>query len=75
MMKFFDIIDKEIPTFTGIYYDHSINCDEIVLLKCYKPEKLHICGTKLPMVSPVIEGFDVICTSMCNLYPELLCKL
>lgn len=75
MMKFLDIVEKEIPTFNGIYYDHTVKCDEIVLLKHYKPEKIHICGTNVTSLSPIIEGLDVVCIAMTNLYPDLITKL
>lgn len=75
MFKFFDLIDREIKTFKGIYYDNTVKCDEIILLKAYKKDKIHICGTKLTMISPIMEGMDVFCTPMINLYPDMIYKL
>lgn len=75
MFKFLDIIEREIPTYCGNYYDDSVKCDEVALLKCYKNDKTHIRGTKLTMLTPIIEGHDVLCISMANLYPDLYCKL
>lgn len=75
MFDFLDTIEREINTFSGIYYDHNVKSDEILLLKSYKPHKIHIIDTKLTLISPFFEGFDVLSMTFGNLYPELLFKL
>lgn len=75
MFEFLDYIEREINTFAGIYYDHNIKSDEMILLKNYKPHKIHIADTKLTMISPILEGFDVLSMTLTNLYPDLVYKL
>lgn len=75
MFEFLDIIEREIPTFTGIYFDHDVESDEMILLKSYKPKKFFIADTKLSLISPLFEGFDVLSITFTNLYPDIVYKL
>lgn len=75
MFEFLDIIEREIPTFTGIYFDHDVESDEMILLKSYKPKKFFIADTKLSLISPLFEGFDVLSIAFTNLYPDIVYKL
>lgn len=75
MFDFMDLIEREIKTFSGIYYDSSVKSDEILLLKSYKPHKIHIIDTKLTLISPIMEGLDVLSMTLGNLYPDQVYKL
>jgi len=71
LYKLVDVLEKEVKTFTGIYYadDHI---DKIKFLKEKKPEYLYIIGMYTTMMGFFFEGFDAFSMVGMNLYPDLL---
>lgn len=71
LYKFVDVIGKEVPTFSGIYYADG-QIDKVVYLRQKKPEYLYIIGMYTSMGAYMMEGFDAFSMVGMNLYPELL---
>jgi len=72
MLRLLDMLEKEIPTITGMYYRKSTTIDEMVLMKYYKPNMVHVASTMMSMMAPVTEGFETFSMTMMNLLPEMM---
>lgn len=75
MIYFMDFMEKEVPTFAGIYYHHTVLGDEISMMKYYKSKYTHIIDTTMTVIAPFTEGFEALSMSMINVYPELVVKM
>lgn len=75
MIRYLDFLDKEVPTFAGIYYHHTVLGDEVTMMKYYKPNYNHIIDTTMSVIAPFTEGFEAFSMSMLNLYPEMLVEM
>lgn len=75
MISYLDFLEKEVPTFAGVYYHHTVLGDEVSMMKYYKPNYTHIIDSTMTVIAPFTEGFEALSMSMINLYPEMLVEM
>jgi len=71
LLHFVELMERELRTFTGIYYAHD-HLDHIMNLKLKKPDYVYIIGLMSSMLGYMIEGFEAFSMTAMNLYPEMV---
>lgn len=72
MWRLYDLAEKEITNFGGIYYADS---DLERALDTYKGDRTVILGMSKCAISGLTLGFQAISMTVMNLYPEMICEL
>lgn len=74
MYRFITLMQKEVTTFTGLFYaDDKI--DKLVFLKEKLPEFLYIIGIGTSILGFMVEGFDSFSLTALNLVPQMIKEL